>query len=151
MHYGFNHDQLQKDWEELTQFLTGFGKSFGPSAKKVQGKEIGFFEEVHIRFRLSLVEMGISKLIRSGIAIIVALVLVPFFIKSQIDMKVVLVAGFLIFYAWLMKEHLVVNDKPVDRVAELLVGFHGFSKGVYEGVQDLIVGVLSGLNPFAKK
>ena len=152
MNYGFDHDQLQKDWHDFVRFLTGFGKSFAPSTKKVKGKQIGFFEEMHIRFRLSLVEMGISKLIRTVIVLIVALaVFLPLFIKSQIDMKFILVFAFIIFYVWMMMEHLVVDGKPVDNTAKLLVGIHSFWGDVYSGMQEFVSGVFSGLNPFAKK
>ncbi len=152
MNYGFDHGQLQKDWHDFVGFFTGFSKSFGPKQKKVKDRPISFFEEAHIRFRLSLVEMGISKLIRTVIVIIVMLVVfLPLFIKSQIDMKFILIFFFIVFYVWMMMEHLVVDGKPVDNTAKLLVGIHSFWISVYSGTQDFVSGIFSSLNPFAKK
>lgn len=151
MNYGFNHEQLKKDWSDFLNFFTGFGKSFAPSAKKIQGKEIGFFEESYIRFRLNLVEMGISKIIRSVIVIMVGLVIgLPLFINSQLDMRLIIVFLFIIFYGWMMMDHLVVNDKPVDTTAKLVVGIHKFGLELFSGIKTLFIDIFEALNPFPK-
>lgn len=152
MNYGFNHEQLKKDWSDFVGFFTGFGKSFGPSAKKVQGKEIGFFQEMYIRFRLNLVEMGISKIIRMVIVLSVGLIIfLPLFINSQLDMRFILAFLFIIFYAWMMMDHLVVNDKPIDTTAKLVVGIHKFGLELFGGIKTFFIDVIDGINPFSKK
>lgn len=151
MNYGFNHEQLKKDWDDFLGFFKGFSKSFGPSAKKVKGKEIGFFEEMYIRFRLNLVEMGISKIIRTVIVIIVGLtIFLPLFINSQLDMRFILVFLFIIFYAWMMMDHLIVDEKPVDTTAKLIVGIHEFGLGLFSGIKTFFADVFDALNPFPK-
>lgn len=151
MNYGFNHEQLKKDWSDFVGFFTGFGKSFGPSAKKVQGKEIGFFQEMYIRFRLNLVEMGISKIIRTVIVIVVGLVIgLPLFINSQLDMRFIVVFLFIVFYAWMMMDHLVVNDKPIDTTAKLVVGIHKFGLELFNGIKTFFADVFNTINPLPK-
>jgi hypothetical protein len=49
MNFGFDHEQLQKDIDDFVGFFTGFGKSFGPSQKKIQGKSLGFGEQMYVR------------------------------------------------------------------------------------------------------
>ena len=152
MNQSFNHNQFHEDMNDLLKFLKGFGKSFGPSAKKVKGTEIGIFEELYIRFRLSLVEMGISKIIRTVIAIIVGVfIFLPLFLKSQMDMKVIFLFLFIVFYAWLMMDHLVVDEKPVDTTAKIIVGVHEFGVSLWEGIKDFFGGVFGALNPFKKE
>jgi hypothetical protein len=151
MNYGFNHEQLKKDWADFASFFTGFGKSFGPSAKKVKGKEIGFFEEMHIRFRLNLVEMGITKIIRTVIVIIVGLIIVlPLFINSQLDMRLIIAFLFIIFYGWMMMDHLVVDKKPIDTTAKLIVGVHDFGLELFAGIKTFFADVFGAINPFPK-
>lgn len=151
MNYGFNHEQLKKDWDDFLGFFTGFSKSFGPSAKKVKGKEIGFFEEMYIRFRLNIVEMGISQVIRLVIVIIVGVtIFLPLFINSQLDMRFIFVFLFIIFYAWMMMDHLIENEKPVDTTAKLIVGIHGFGVELFKGIKTFFTDVIDAINPFSK-
>ena len=148
MNYGFNRDQFHQDLQDFWKFFSGFGKSFGPTAKKAKGQEIGFFHESYIRFRLNLVEMGISKVIRVVISLIVAMILyVVLFRNSDLTMRFILVFGFVVFYAWLMMEHLVVDKKPVDATAKLIVSVHDFWKSLYEGIKGFFSGVVAGLTP----
>lgn len=152
MNKGFNRDQLHQDAKDFVVFSKGFSKSFGSTPKKIQGEKIGFFEEVYVRFRLSLVEMGISKVIRLVIAIAVAVLLYfILFRNSDTSMRWIVALGFIVFYAWLMMDHLVVDGKPVDMVAKGIVGVHGFWNGVLSEIQAVVIDIFGSLNPFAKK
>lgn len=152
MDYGFNHDQFKEDIDDFVTYVTAFGKSFGPSAKKIQGKQLGFFEESYIRFRLGLVEMGISKVIRTCIAWIVAIILFfTVFIHADITVQFLLIFGFIVYYAWLMSDHLVVDKAPVSATAGIIVGVQEFTNGVWDGIKGLFTDIFSALNPFGKK
>lgn len=152
MNYGFNGEQFHSDKDDFLKFITGFLKSFGPSPKKIQGKKIGFIEEMHVRFRLSLVEMGISKIIRAVIAIIVGiLVYAILFRPADLTMRLIIVLGFISFYAWLMDEHLVVDGSPVSTTAKLIVNTHEFSSGIVDAAKGFFSGAASILNPFSKQ
>ncbi len=146
MNYGFNRDQLQQDLKDFREFMTGFGKSFLPSAKKAQGKQLGFFEEMYIRFRIELVNMGISKIIRLVIALVVAVILwITVFRNAMTDVRMLLIFGFIVFYGWLMNEHLIDKGKPVDTTAQIIVGVHEFGVGVWDGVTDFFSGIINHL------
>lgn len=152
MNNGFDHDQLQKDWEDFLGFFTGFAKSFGPKPKKVKDQEIGFFEEMYIRFRLSLVDMGISKIIRTVLVIIVGLIVFgTLFRNATMEMKLIIVIGFIMYYVWQMNDHLIVDKKPVDTTAKILVGVHDFGHEVIQGIKGLFGGIFDALNPFPKE
>lgn len=151
MNYGFNRKQLDRDLEDFFKFFTGFSKSYGPSAKKVSGKEIGFFEEMNIRFRLWLVDLGISQVIRLCIAIVVGIILwVTILRNAMIDVKVLTVFGFLIFYGWLMDDHLIDKGKPVDTTAKIIVGTRDFGYDLFSGIKDFFSGIFYHFFPQAE-
>lgn len=142
MNYGFNRNQFHKDVEDFTKFFTGFSKSYGPSAKKVSGKEIGFFEEMHIRFRLWLVDLGISQVIRLCILIIVGLILwVTIFRHAMLDVRILTIFGFLIFYGWLMDDHLMNKGKPVGTVANIIVETRDFGFKLFAGIKEFFMDI----------
>ena len=153
MDYEFNHDQLRQDLDDFVEFFTAFGKSFGPSAKKIQGKKLGFFEEMYIRFRLGMVEMGISRVIRTCIAFVVAIILFfTVFIHADLTTQLILILGYITYYAWLMSEHLVDADKsPVGFSAKVILGVQEFINGLWDGISTLFTDIFTELNPFGKK
>lgn len=152
MNYGFNREQFHKDLDDFVKFFTGFGKSFMPSAKKVKGNEIGFFEEQYIRFRLNLVDMGISHIIRSCIVIIVGLILwATVFRKAMLDVRLILIFGFVVFYAWFMMPHLTKDDKPVSNFASVLVETQKFWVKLFNGILEFFAGVFEPFLPEQKK
>lgn len=115
MQYGFNHQQFDADVQAISNFFIKFIKSFGKSPKKIQDREVGFFEEIYIRFRLFLVEQGISWCIRSGIIIIVALFLYfTVFRHADVVIKTVIGTGFLLYYIWLFMPHIADGAKWKD-------------------------------------
>lgn len=125
MQSGFNSEQLHKDLEDIKNFISGFFKSFGPTPKKIGETRLGFIEEQKVRFHLNLVEMGISKIIRISILIIVGLAIVlPILLLTAGILQVIVIFIFLSFGIWLMMDHLVVNKKPVSTVAGYLVKIH---------------------------
>ena len=124
-----------------------FLKSFGPSPKKIEERPIGIFEAMHIRFRLSLVEMGISQVIRLGIVIIVGIIIyVTLFRHAGTLFKIIIGLGFVVYYAWLMGPHLVedfkldgvkITGKPTGTVSGYLVEFHNFWFEFQEGIVSI--------------
>ncbi len=134
MNYGFNHQQFDADLDAVREFFVKFLKSFGPSQKKVAEKPLGYFEEKNIRFRLMLVEMGISKIIRSVIAIVVGiLVYFVLFRYASPVFKGIIALGFVLYYAWLLAPHLVedfkmkddkIQGKPVSIISGYLTTLH---------------------------
>lgn len=134
--YHFHRDQLHDDLTSVTESFWKFLKSFGPSQKKIVDRPIGIFEELHIRFRLSLVEMGISKVIRMVIALIVGIFLY-FVVFRHADpaFKIILVFVYISYYIWLMVPHLVKDGKfefkagkiegtPLDTSSGYMILFH---------------------------
>lgn len=135
MKYQFHHEQLHHDLDDFWGFFTGFGKSFVPGEVKLQGKPLGFWEKKYIGFRLTLVEMGISKVIRVALILIVGLILFfTIFIHADALIKFVCLVGFLLYVAWQYAPHLVddlkVKDngifegKPTSTVSGLLINMH---------------------------
>jgi hypothetical protein len=126
MNYGFNHEQLDTDLKAISDFFIKFIKSFGPSQKKIQDKPIGFFEELYIRFRLHIVEMGITKTIRSSIVMIVGIILlVTIFQDLDNNFKILAVFGFFLFYVWMFLPHLE-EDKKTSLFAKKSIDLHKF-------------------------
>jgi len=125
MDYRFDTEQLKSDAQAIKDTFLNFLISFGPSAKKIQGRKIGFFEEIHTLFRLSLVEMGISKIIRTGVFIILGVIVyITFFRPVSSDMKWVIGFFTLIYYIWLFMPHLEKNKKDGSFFADMLITFY---------------------------
>jgi hypothetical protein len=132
--YRFDNDQFSKDLAEISKFFWEFTKSFGPSQKKIVDRPIGILEEINIRFRLGLVEMGISKIIRMVIAIIVGLIVYFVLFRHAGPFFKILIGGaFLSYYIWLMVPHLATEGKldagkivgePVDMLSGYMIKFH---------------------------
>jgi hypothetical protein len=142
MNYGFNHDQFHKDVEDFLKFFTSFGKSFFPSAKKVQGKEIGMLEQTTIRFRLYLVDLGITQVIRLGIVAIVGIVLwLVVFRNAMLDVRVITLFGFIAFVGWMMSDHLIKDGEPIHVTAKVTMGVFDFWKELYSGIKDFLAEV----------
>ncbi len=115
MNYEFKKDQFSEDMAEVAKFFLSFVKSFGPSPKKLVDRPIGIFEAMHIRFRLSLVEMGISKVIRTGVVLIVGVILYFTLFRYAAPLfKVIIGFAFLIYYIWLFAPHLAEDMKWKD-------------------------------------
>lgn len=148
MNYGFNRNQLDRDLEDFLKFFTGFSKSYGPSAKKVSGKEIGFFEEMYIRFRLWLVELGISQLIRLGIVIVVGLILwVTIFRNAMLDVRILTLFGFIVFTGWMMDAHLSDKGEPIHMTARVVLETRDFGFKLFEGIKQLVTDIFYTLFP----
>lgn len=126
MNYGFNDQQLNEDLQAVKDFLIKFLKSFGPSQKKIEDKPLGFFEEMYIRFRLGLVEMGITKIIRGSIVLMVGLVaMVTLFPNLDSNLKLAMVFGLFLFYVWMFLPHLE-EDKKDSLFAKKTIDLHNF-------------------------
>lgn len=123
----FNQSQFDQDWRYVSGFFVKFFKSFGPSQKKVKDKPVGFLHEQYIRFRLMLVEMGISRVIRNVILIVVGTILY-FTIFRNVDpfLKSLTVLGFLLYYIWLFMPHLEDDKKAGSWFAEHSIDLHKF-------------------------
>lgn len=134
MNYGFNNKQLDDDFKAIGDFFVKFLKSFGPSPKKIVDRPIGILEASNIRFRLWLVELGISQVIRMVIVLIVGVfVFFTVFIHASTFFKIIIGFGFIIYYVWLMGPHLVedfkldgvqIKGKPTGIISGYLVGLH---------------------------
>lgn len=145
--YQFHRSQLEEDFEAIKKFSMDFLKSFGPSPKKIVDRPIGVFEAAHIRFRLSLVEMGISQVIRSVIVIIVGIIVYfTLFRYAGVLFKVIIALGFLVYYAWLMGPHLVedfkldgvqIKGKPTGIFSGYMVELHNFWFEFQEGFTSI--------------
>ncbi len=126
MNYGFNHEQLDADLKAISDFLIKFIKSFGPSQKKIEERPIGFFEELYIRFRLHIVEMGITKTIRTSIVIAVGIILfTTLFQDLDKNLKILAIFGFFLFYIWMLLPHLE-EDKKTSLFAKKSIDLHKF-------------------------
>lgn len=147
MNYEFHHDQLHKDIDDFFSFFTGFGKSFLPGEVKLQGKPLGFWEKKHISFRLMLVHMGISKVIRTALVLIVGIILFfTVFIHADMFMKLVCLLAFLLYFAWQYAPHLIndlkVKDngifegKPTGITSGILMDMHNTRIGTQEGIKS---------------
>ncbi len=134
--YHFHRDQFSEDVTYVKATFWKFVTSFGPSEKKIVDRPIGFIESSHIRFRLALVEMGISKVIRTVILLIVG-ILVYFIIFRHADpfFKLIIAIAFFSYYVWLFVPHLVKDGKfefkdgiisgtPEDKSSEYLIMFY---------------------------
>jgi len=115
MNYEFKKDQFSEDVADIAKFFLSFVKSFGPSEKKLVDRPIGIFEAMHIRFRLSLVEMGISKIIRTVIALVVGIIVYFTLFRYAAPLfKVIIGGAFLIYYIWLLAPNLAEDMKWKD-------------------------------------
>lgn len=138
MSNGFNRSQLDADVEAVFGFIKKFIASFLKKPKKIGSVEIGWAEEQKTRFMLNLVEMGISKIIRTIIISLVALfIFLPLFLKSQWDMRGVLFVIFLFFFVWMMQDHLLVDKKPAGFTAGWILKIHAFFQGVLKKITSL--------------
>ncbi len=151
---GFDHEQFTQDMKDLKTFFAGFFKSMGFASKKAEvggGPTLGFWEERYIRFRLNLVEMGISKVIRTVILILVTVVIfIPLFLDSDTVMKIIIAFIFLSFYTWLFMDHLVVDKKPVGAIAALLVKIQDTRVAGGEAIRGGVTSVGQSLQPSPK-
>ena len=130
MNYGFNHEQLDADINAVKEFFIKFVKSFGKTPKKVNDKELGFFEEQYIRFRLHLVDMGISKVIRNIIVIIIGIILFfTVFIHSDILFKVLTVLTIIWIYAWFHMDDL---KKETTLLSGIVMSIHEFINSLFK-------------------
>ena len=148
--YQFHHDQFAEDLEAIKKGFFGFLKSFGPSPKKIVDRPIGIFEEINIRFRLSLVEMGISKVIRSAMLLIVGIfVYFVLFRNADVWFKFIIGFGFLSYYIWLFMPHLVTDGKftiekgfvvgkPIDKTSGYLIMVHNARLGAQSGIAERV-------------
>lgn len=126
MNYGFNHQQFDDDLKAVGGFLVKFLKSFGPSQKKIEDKPLNIFEELYIRFRLHVVEMGITKTIRSVIVVVVGiLLLATIFQDLDASLKLLFAFGYFLFYAWMFLPHLE-EDKKDSLFARKTIDLHKF-------------------------
>lgn len=142
MNYGFNRNQLQKDVDDFINFFTGFTKSYGWSAKKVSGKEIGFLENMHIRFRLWLVDLGISQIIRLCMVILVGIILwVTIFRNAMLDVRILTLFGFIVFTGWLMNDHLLDKGKPIGTTAHVILETRDFGFKLFAGITELFTDI----------
>lgn len=137
MNYEFNQSQFDADIKAVKNFWTGFIKSFLPGPKSIQGRELGFFEEHYIRFRLHLVEMGISKVIRTVIfTLVVGFFLITLFPKLGSDLKIIFVIAVVVYYAWLFAPHLTKDGKPdgkpVDTFSGWMVQLNTFREDLFK-------------------
>jgi hypothetical protein len=155
MNYEFDRDLLSEDWNHIKDFFGKFFKSFGPSEKKVKGVPIGFWEGMYIKFRLMLVEMGISQVIRLCLAFIVGVV-VYFAIYRQVGpgFKVVTVFLFICYFIWLYAPHLAkdgkikdgkIEGKPEGTVSGLLISFHNNRVEAQGSLMEYIGGFFKSL------
>ena len=141
MNNQFNQSQFDADVKAVKDFWVGFIKSFLPGPKSIQGKPVGFFEEIYIRFRLYLVDMGISKVIRSVIfTIIVGFLFVTLFFKLGSDLKIIFVLGIIIYYAWLFAPHFTEDGKPEGKIVDTFSGWmlelNKFREGLFEKKEE---------------
>lgn len=133
----FNQSQFDADIQAVKDFFTAFIKSFLPGPKSIQGRELGFFEIQYIKFRLHLVEMGISKVIRMCIfTIVVLFFFVTLFFKLGTELKVVFGILVIGYYAWLFAPHLTTDGKPdgkpVDTFSGWMVELNKFREGLFK-------------------
>lgn len=136
MNYEFKKDQFSEDMAEVAKFFLSFVKSFGPSPKKLVDRPIGIFEAMHIRFRLSLVEMGISKVIRTVMVLIVGIILYfTLFRYASLFFKLIIGGGFFFYYLWIMGTHFAeegkfkdgkIIGKPLDTLSEYFINIHNY-------------------------
>lgn len=97
----FNHELFQQDVDATKQFFIDFAKSFGPSTKKVMGREIGFFEEMKIRFMFNLIDIGPVKLFRATVVIIFMLIMYfTAFQNANVFFKIITIVITLAFSVW---------------------------------------------------
>ena len=147
MNYGFHHEQFDADIKAVSDFFLKFIKSFGPSPKKIVDRPIGIIEASNIRFRLWLVELGISQVIRMVIVTVVGIIVFfTLFIHASAFLKVIIGLGFLVYYTWMMGPHLVegfkldgvqIKGKPAGTVSGYLVGLHNFWFEFQEGIVSI--------------
>jgi hypothetical protein len=141
MNYQFNQSQFDADVQSVKDFWAGFIKSFLPGPKSIQGRELGFFEESYIRFRLHLVDMGISKLIRTVIfTVVILFLLITLFPKLGSDLKILFVIAVIVYYAWLFTPHFTKDGKPdgkpVDTVSGWMLELNKFRTGLFEKKEE---------------
>lgn len=142
MKFDFDHKQFDDDVESVKKLFVGFLKSLGPKQKKMGEVPVGTLEEQHIRFRLSLVEMGISKIIRICLVILFGILLYALvFRNSDGFFKIITVLIFISFLAWMLLDHLKESAKDGSRVAGALVSFHGHR----ESIQETTFGFISSI------
>ncbi len=129
-----NHDLIKQDIQSVRDFFVKFAKSFGPSQKKVGDKPVGFFEEMYIRFRFWLVDIGPVGWFKTSVVIIGGIVLY-FMLFRHSDPLFMIVTAFLFlwFYVWVWGEELEKEKKDgkqgMDRHAVTIVnGFFGLFK-----------------------
>lgn len=157
MNYQFQQDQFEQDLKDLSEFFMKFVKSFGPSPKKIVDRPIGIFEAANIRFRLMLVSWGISKIIRTVIAIIVGLIVyIVLFRNADVMFKIIIAGAFLIYYIWQLAPHLVKEFKWKDGkiTGEAVDGMSGYMVSVYnkqidykKNISDYVGGVVAAIMP----
>lgn len=164
--FEFDHDQLQKDLEDFKGFFFGFLKSFGPGKKKIGERSISVSEEMNVRFRLAIVDMGISKVIRLSILIVVGtLSYFLLFRNADLMMKVVFGLAFLAYAIWLYLPHLspgaklagwvVEGGKPEGMFAKYAIRTHNANVSVLTWIGEalsetgkVIMQMLKDMNPF---
>jgi hypothetical protein len=164
--FDFNHDQLREDVNDFKEYFFGFAKSFGPGKKKIGDRGISVFEEMNIRFRLNLVEMGISKIIRLSLLIIVGTF--SYFIlfrNADIVMKIIFGLAFLAYTIWLYLPHMsegakltgwiVEGGKPVGTFSKYAIKTHNANVSALTWIGEalaetgkVIVQILKDINPF---
>lgn len=146
MHYEFNHGQLREDLDDLKRYLSGLFKSIGPSQKKIEEQPIGLFKEQHVRFRLRLVEMGISQVIRLSIFILVGIFLYfSIFRFADTTIRIIIAFGYLLFYASFLKEHLAKDGKPVSTLAGHLLSLDAKRVSTAESVHKTVLGAVGSI------
>jgi hypothetical protein len=98
-----------------------------------------------------VVEMGISKVIRSVIALIVGIILYFLvFRNADLTTQFLIIFGYLVYYVWLMMEHLVIEGKPIDTSAKIMVGVHTFWGDLLDGIVTFFTDIFEAINPFPK-
>lgn len=115
-----DHDLIKQDIEAVRGFFVKFAKSFGPSPKKVGDKPVGFFEEMYIRFRFWLVNIGPVGWFKTVVVILGGAILYfVLFRHSDPLFMIVTVFLFLWFYVWVWGEELEKekkdNKQGIDR------------------------------------
>lgn len=164
--FDFNHDQLQEDINDFKEYFFGFIKSFGPGKKKIGDRGISVFEEMNIRFRLNLIEMGISKIIRLSLLIIVGVLsYFTLFRNADSAMKIVFGLMFLAYTIWLYLPHMsegakltgwvVEGGKPVGTFSKYAIKTHNANVSALIWIKEalaetgkVIVQILKDMNPF---
>ena len=146
MNRQFNHGQLSQDFQDFTKFISGFLKSFGPSQKKMGEVPFSPLQIVKTWIILGVVEGGISKAIRTGIFLVVGIILLAtVFFRVDATLKIVIALGYLFFYAWLFMDHLQKDGKPVSFLAGHLITLHEKRLETQDAVGGAVSGVVTGV------